>query len=97
MRFIALGLGLALANALLGFLLGNGQQGRGFFTVIHYDDLLGITPFLPNGISISNALVFEISICLVVLGASVLILDNLGHPTEADTESNRLLTEIGQN
>lgn len=96
-RFIWFGLGLALINALLGFLLGNGQQGRGFFTVIHYDDLLGITRFLPNGISFSNALLFEISICLVVMGASVLILDNLGHPAEADNESNQLLTEIGQN
>ncbi|GAB4485303.1 MAG: proton-conducting transporter membrane subunit [Anaerolineales bacterium] len=96
-RFIGLGLGLALANALLGFLLGNGQQGRGFFTVIRYDDLLRITQFLPNGVSLSNALLFEVAICLVVMGASVLIIDNLGHPTEADKESNHLLAEIGQN
>ncbi|MEJ5223083.1 MAG: hydrogen gas-evolving membrane-bound hydrogenase subunit E [Anaerolineales bacterium] len=95
-RFIWFGLGLALTNALLGLLLGNGQQGRGFFAVVDYGRLLNISSLLPNGIVLSNALIFEISICLVVLGASVLILDNLGHPTEADKESNDLLTEIGQ-
>ncbi len=96
-RFIATGLGLALINALLGFILGNGMQGRGFFVVIDYGRLVGIAPYLPNGVTFSNAFIFEIAICLVVMGASVLILDNLGHPTEKDKESDDLLAQIGQN
>ncbi|HAE59468.1 MAG TPA: hypothetical protein DCG54_08170 [Anaerolineae bacterium] len=95
-RFIGIGLGLALVNALFGFLLGNGEMEKGFFTVIDYGAWLKITSFLPPGMVLSNALIFEVAICLAVMGASVLILDNLGHPTEADKESNALLTQIGQ-
>lgn len=96
-RFIATGLGLALLNALLGFLLGNGALGKGFFAVVDYGKLIGIAPYLPNGVALSNAFVFEVAICFVVMGASVLILDNLGHPAEKDKESDTLLAQIGQN
>lgn len=90
-RLIGIGLGLALVNALFGFAFGNG-----FFAPVDYGNLLGILPYLPVGLAFSNALFFEIAICITILGASVLILDNLGHPTEADIESKALLTEIGQ-
>lgn len=95
-RFIAMGLGLALLNSLFGFALGNGQQGRGFFTVVNYGEVLGIAGLLPDHLTFSNGLVFEIAIALVVMGASVLILDNLGHPAERDVESDALLTQLDQ-
>ncbi len=97
-RFIDVGLGVAVLNTLLGYLWGDGRgQGlRGFFAPVNYGDLLGISDFLPKGVILSNGLVFEASICLVVLGASLLILDNFGHPAEKDPESDQLLTEIGQ-
>jgi len=97
-RLIAYGLGLALLNTLPGYFLGNGQgaQMRGFFTPVDYGNLLGITKFLPTGVVLGNGLIFEFAICLVVLGASVLVLANLGNPAEKDSQSNRLLKEIGQ-
>lgn len=98
-RFISMGVGLAFVNSLLGFLWGNGRgEGlKGFFAPVDYGALLQISKILPAGVVLGNGLVFEIGICLVVLGASVLILDNLGHPAEQDKESDTLLTEIGQN
>jgi multicomponent K+:H+ antiporter subunit A len=97
-RLIAYGIGLGLLNTLPGYLLGNGQglQLRGFFAPVDYGALLGINAFLPTGLVLGNGLIFEIAICLVVMGASVLILDNLGHPAEKDAQSDRLLKEIGQ-
>lgn len=95
-RFIAIGLGLALLNGLAGFVLGNGVMGKNFLSVVDYGQWLKIAPYLPQGIVLSNALVFEVAICLAVTGASVLILDNLGHPAETDPESDILLSEIGQ-
>ncbi len=97
-RLIAYGLGLGLLNTLPGYLLGNGQgaQLRGFFAPVDYGALLGITDFLPTGVVLGNGVIFELAICLVVLGASVLVLDNLGHPAEKDVQSDRLLKEIGQ-
>ncbi len=98
-RFIAIGVGIAFVNSLPGFLWGNGRgEGlKGFFAPVDYGALLRISEILPAGVVLGNGLVFEIAICLVVLGASVLILDNLGHPAEQDRESDTLLTEIGQN
>lgn len=98
-RFIAIGVGLAFINALLGFLWGNerGEGLKGFFAPVDYGALLRISEILPAGVVLGNGLAFEIAICLVVMGASVLILDNLGHPAEKDQESDALLTEIGQN
>lgn len=90
-RLIASGLTLAVGNALLGFVFG-----AGFFAPVDYGLLLGITAYLPFGLALSNAYIFEIAICLTVTGAAVLMLDNLGHPTESDQESNALLTKIGQ-
>jgi multicomponent K+:H+ antiporter subunit A len=90
-RLIASGLTLALVNALFGFIFGTG-----FFAPVDYGSLLGISAYLPFGLALSNAYIFEIAICLTVMGAAVLILDNLGHPTEADQESDALLTKIGQ-
>ncbi len=98
-RFIAIGVGIAFVNSLPGFLWGNGRgEGlKGFFAPVDYGALLRISEILPAGVVLGNGLVFEIAICLVVMGASVLILDNLGHPAEQDKESDTLLTEIGQN
>jgi multicomponent K+:H+ antiporter subunit A len=90
-RLIGIGLAIALVNALLGFVFG-----KGFFAPVDYGAMLGISAYLPVGLVLSNAFIFEIAICVTILGASVLILDNLGHPTEADTESTALLKEIGQ-
>jgi multicomponent K+:H+ antiporter subunit A len=90
-RLIGIGLAIALGNALLGFVFG-----KGFFAPVDYGAMLGVSNYLPVGLVFTNALIFEVAICITILGASVLILDNLGHPTEADTESTALLKEIGQ-
>jgi multicomponent K+:H+ antiporter subunit A len=96
MRMIAVGMGIALVNTLPGYFLGAEHMPRGFFTPVDYGALTGISNFLPTGVVLSNGLIFEIAICLVVMGASVLMLDNFGHPAEKDAESDLLLTEIDQ-
>jgi multicomponent K+:H+ antiporter subunit A len=95
-RFIGVGMGIALINTLPGYFLGAEQGPRGFFAPVNYGELIGLGNFLPTGVVLSNGLIFEIAICLVVMGASVLMLDNLGHPAEKDAESDMLLSEIGQ-
>jgi NADH:ubiquinone oxidoreductase subunit 5 (subunit L)/multisubunit Na+/H+ antiporter MnhA subunit/multisubunit Na+/H+ antiporter MnhB subunit len=95
-RFIGIGVGIALINTLPGYFLGSEQGPRGFFAPVNYGELMGLNNFLPTGVVFGNGLIFEIAICLVVMGASVLMLDNFGHPAEKDAESDMLLSEIGQ-
>lgn len=84
-NLIAAGLFLAIGNALLGLLLGGG-----FFAPVNYGERF--LPFLalPPGFYLSNAFIYELAICITVMGGATLMIDNLGHPreNEADTEES---------
>jgi multicomponent K+:H+ antiporter subunit A len=86
-RFMIAGLALALVTALLGSLFG-----AGFFAPVDYGVMLNIP--LPPGLNLSNSLFFEIAIALSVMGAATLMIDNLGHPREEDTEAETDLEAI---
>jgi multicomponent K+:H+ antiporter subunit A len=79
-RLIASGLGLALGNA-----LASAAFGAGFFAPVDYGKMLALP--LPPGFGLTNSFLFELAICTTVMGAATLILDNLGHPREADPEA----------
>ncbi|GIV83160.1 MAG: monovalent cation/H+ antiporter subunit A [Candidatus Roseilinea sp.] len=57
--------------------------GGGFFSPFDFGAALGLP--LPKGFYISTSFLFEVAICLVVLGAAIFIIDTLGHP-ERDLE-----------
>jgi multicomponent K+:H+ antiporter subunit A len=72
---IGFGLLLALASAttaavLTGSFLGHADFGQ----------MLKLT--LPRGVNLSTSLLFELAICLAVLGSASYMLDALGHPGE---------------
>jgi multicomponent K+:H+ antiporter subunit A len=87
---IASGLTLALANA-----IGGAVFGDGILSPVDYGKMLGVP--LPPGFYLTNSFLFEAAICLTVLGAATLILDNLGHPREDDPEAEAELDSIGEN
>ncbi|PWH14018.1 MAG: hypothetical protein DDG60_08780 [Anaerolineae bacterium] len=76
-HFVAAGLLLALFNALGGLVLG-----AGFFAPVDYGKLLSLP--LPPGFALSSAFVFEVAICLTVIGSASLMIDNLGRPREEE-------------
>lgn len=86
---IAVGILLVLINGLVGALLGTG-----FMSPLNYGQLIGMP--LPEGFYLSSSFVFELAVCLVVLGSAVYIVDNLGRPKEQDSESDALLTVLDQ-
>ncbi|WP_169239226.1 hydrogen gas-evolving membrane-bound hydrogenase subunit E [Candidatus Roseilinea sp. NK_OTU-006] len=57
--------------------------GGGFFSPFDFGAALGLP--LPKGFYVSTSFLFEVAICLVVLGAAIFIIDTLGHP-ERDLE-----------
>ena len=57
--------------------------GGGFFSPFDFGAALGLP--LPKGFYLSTSFLFELAICLVVLGATIFIVDTLGHP-ERDLE-----------
>jgi multicomponent K+:H+ antiporter subunit A len=69
------GLMLAILTATTAALLTDSFLG-------HYDfgQQLGLP--LPRGLNLSTSLLFEVSICLAVLGSASYMLDTLGHPGE---------------
>ncbi|PKN94745.1 MAG: monovalent cation/H+ antiporter subunit A [Chloroflexi bacterium HGW-Chloroflexi-6] len=86
-NLISAGLGLALLNALGGL-----PFGAGFFAPVDYGKMLGLP--LPPGFGLTNSFFFEMAICLTVIGAATLILDNLGYPREADPEADAELAAV---
>jgi multicomponent K+:H+ antiporter subunit A len=76
---IASGLTLALLNALGGAIFGSS-----ILVPVDYGKLLALP--LPPGFYLTNSFLFEVAVCLTVMGAATLILDNLGHPREEDPE-----------
>lgn len=86
---IAIGLSLAALNALGGLIFGGG-----LLAPVNYGKMLGLP--LPPGFALTNSFMFEVAICLTVMGAATLILDNLGHPREDDPEAEADLDAIGE-
>lgn len=78
--------GLLIGAGLLTVLFGATVPiflGGTFFSHFNLGEALGLP--LPRGFDLTTSLLFELAICLAVLGASVFILDTLGHP-ERDLE-----------
>ncbi|MCS6773356.1 MAG: DUF4040 domain-containing protein [Thermoflexales bacterium] len=78
--------GLLIGAGILTVMLGSAAPmlfGKAFFSPYNFGHALGLP--LPEGFDLTTSLLFELAICLAVLGASVFILDTLGHP-ERDLE-----------
>jgi multisubunit Na+/H+ antiporter MnhB subunit len=54
-----------------------------FLGHVDFGQRLGLP--MPKGVNLSTALLFEIAICLTVLGSASYLLDTLGHPGEEVT------------
>jgi multicomponent K+:H+ antiporter subunit A len=53
-----------------------------FFSPVDFGKLMGLP--LPTGFHLSTSFLFEVAICLAVLGSASYMLDTLGHPGDAD-------------
>lgn len=84
---IGAGLLLAIANGTLAALIGGS-----FLNPIDFGERLGLP--LPSGFHLSTAFLFEVAICLSVLGSASYIIDTLGHPKDHDAESDQELQDI---
>jgi multisubunit Na+/H+ antiporter MnhB subunit len=74
-RLIGAGLLLAIGVGTVAALMtGN------VLSPVDFGKLLGLP--LPAGFNLSTSFLFEVSICLAVLGSASLMLDTLGHPGE---------------
>ncbi len=81
------GLLLALGNgALTALLIGTAAAP--------YDYGAEIGLPLPVGFAVTSSFFSEVAICLAVLGSVILILDTLGHPTDAEAEVERDLAAM---
>jgi multicomponent K+:H+ antiporter subunit A len=84
---IEAGILLAIAGAVSAALI----KGS-FFAPVDFGKLLSLP--LPTNVHLSTATLFELAICLCVLGSAALMLDTLGRPKDADRESTEELQEI---
>jgi multicomponent K+:H+ antiporter subunit A len=84
---VATGILLAITNAMLAAWI-NGT----FLSNVNYGELIGLQ--LPAGFYFSTSFIFELSICLSVLGGTAYIMNTLGHPGQIDLESAATLEEI---
>lgn len=74
---IGSGLLLALLNATASALI-NGA----FFSPVDFGRIAGLP--LPAGFNLSTSFLFEVSICLTVLGGASFMIDTLGHPENVE-------------
>jgi xanthine/uracil permease len=65
-----------------------------FFSNVDFGHLLGLP--LPRGFHLSTSFLFELSICLSVLGSVTHMLNALGRPSERDIDSNICLQKISE-
>lgn len=79
--FSLIGAGLLLV--ILDGVLAAALSGS-FFANLDYGKLLGLS--LPKGFALSTSFIFEIAICLTVLGGASMTLGALGHPKDARAE-----------
>jgi multicomponent K+:H+ antiporter subunit A len=86
-QLIGLGLLLSVTAALIsGFVNGS------FFSQVSLTDYLQIP--LPRGFYLNTGLLFELAICIIVLGSASLVIDTLGRPKDADRESQQQMRAI---
>jgi multicomponent K+:H+ antiporter subunit A len=81
------GILLAIASATSAAVIN-----ESFLSPVDFGKLLGLP--LPADVHLSTATLFEVAICLSVLGSAALILDTLGRPKDSDRESAEELHEI---
>jgi multicomponent K+:H+ antiporter subunit A len=86
-QLIGFGLILVLSGALVSFLL-NGS----FFSQVNLTDYVALP--LPRGFYLNTGLLFELAICVIVLGSASLVIDTLGRPKDADRESQQQMRAI---
>ncbi len=55
-----------------------------FFSPVDFGKLMGLP--LPTGFNLSTSFLFEVAICLAVLGSASHMLDTLGHPGDSDEQ-----------
>ena len=80
-RLLRFGLALAMLNALLPILFGQGFMGH-----VQLDKALGIYEILkPFGLHLTTALIFEIAVAISVMGGFGMITEAIAHPTEVQT------------
>lgn len=76
---IGAGITLALVQAFASWWVN-----AAFFSPLDAGARLGLP--LPYGFTLSASLVFEVAICLTVLGSASLVLDTLGHPADFEKD-----------
>jgi len=84
---IAAGILLAIFTGIMAAFI-NGS----FFSNVDFGHMLGLP--LPKGFHLSTSFLFELAICLSVLGSVTHMLNTLGHPGEKDTENTRRLQDF---
>ncbi len=72
-QFIGAGLLLALITGAIAALMTGSMLGS-----VNFGELIGLP--LPEGFYFSTAFLFEVAICLTVLGSATYMIDTLGHP-----------------
>lgn len=85
---ISMGLLLVILSASLAALYTGSFLGH-----VDFGQRLGLP--LPQGFYLSTALLFEMAICLVVLGSASYMLDTLGHPGEEEEGEPQHMTRFG--
>ena len=80
MTLIGSGILLAVFSATTGALITGS-----FFAHVDFGKLVGLP--LPQGFNLSTSFLFEVAICLAVLGSASYMLDTLGHPGQEDNAS----------
>ena len=84
-------IGTGLLLVLIGALISSFVNGS-FFTQVNLTDYLHIP--LPRGFYLNTGLLFELAICIIVLGSASLVIDTLGRPKDADRESQQQMRAI---
>lgn len=81
------GILLAIAVGIVGYLLSGSFLGN-----VDLGKLVGLP--LPKGFYISTSFLFEVAICLTVLGSVAYMLRVLGYPEYRDVDSNQPLEDV---
>ena len=83
------GILLAISNGIVSAFI-NGT----FFSNVDFGHLLGLP--LPRGFHLSTSFLFELAICLCVLGSVTHMVNALGHPSERDIDSKICFQQISE-
>lgn len=81
------GILLAIAVGIVGYLLSGSFLGN-----VDLGKLVGLP--LPKGFYISTSFLFEVAICLTVLGSVAYMLRVLGYPEYRDVDGNQPLEDV---